>query len=344
MAELYRRGRIWWVTYYASGTRVQETTRATNKREAEKFLALRVSEVERNVYVKPVHATLGELWERYLANAKLRKRSWKRDVQMYGHLERFFGSVKLASIGPLGVEKYQQSRIREVAPATVNRETGLLKHMFSMAERWQMHSGSNPVKLVKFLPEDNLQFQTVSEEDEQKLLAAAPPYLRELILFLLNSGLRCGDLFKLTWQEVDLEQRRIKFIMEKTRRGLEVPLNDTAYEILVARRAVRHGEYVFYNVATGDRFKDVKLGLKSTLKRAGLSGITFHTFRHTFASRLTRSGVDLVTVKEIMGHSTINTTMRYAHSNYETKARAVAMLGRGDKVVTVVPRGLKKAV
>ncbi len=64
-------------------------------------------------------------------------------------------------------------------------------------------------------------------------------------------------------------------------------------------------------------------------------------FRHTFASRLTRSGVDIVTVKELLGHANISVTMRYAHSNDETKRRAVERLGTSDKIVTIVPRRRK---
>jgi site-specific recombinase XerD len=67
-------------------------------------------------------------------------------------------------------------------------------------------------------------------------------------------------------------------------------------------------------------------------------------FRHTFASRLTRDGVDIVTVKELLGHSNISTTMRYAHSNDDAKRRAVNRLGKGDKIVAIVPRRPKKAV
>jgi integrase len=122
-------------------------------------------------------------------------------------------------------------------------------------------------------------------------------------------------------EDVDIEEKRLSIIMGKTRKKLEIPLNDTALEI---------GPYVFYNPATGDRFYDLKLGFKAILKRAALPGITWHTLRHTFASRLTRSGVDLVTVKELLGHATINTTMRYAHSNHEAKARAVAKLPTCD--------------
>jgi integrase len=342
---LYQRGRVWYADYYdQQGKRVQESTGAASRREAEKFLALRISEVARGVYAKPVVISLKEFGERFLAYARTHKRSWKRDEQMLGHLERHFGNANLGDINALRVEQYQQKRIREVCPATVNRELALLKHMFNVAERWSMRQGTNPVRLVKFLPENNLKFQTLSEDDERKLLAYSPPYLRELILFAINTGLRCGDIFHLQWQEVDLEQRRLSIIMNKTRHALEVPLNDTAAEIVEARQAVKHGPHVFYNTATGDRFYDVKLGLKGALKRAGLSGITWHTFRHTFASRLTRSGADLVTVKELLGHSTVVVTMRYAHSNDETKRRAVDRLTSCDKVVTVVPRAWKKAL
>jgi integrase len=341
---LYRRKEagIWYADFFADGMRVQESTGTRNKREAEKFLALRMSEAQRGVFAKAVHTPLPELWERYFGYAKAHKRSWDRDLQMYGNLQSFLGTPMLTSISPLRVEEYQQHRVREVAPATVNRETALLKHMFNMAERWGLYQGTNPVRLVKFLPENNLQFQTVSEADEQRLLEASPPYLRELILFATNTGLRCGDLLDLKWEEVDIEEQRLSLIMGKTGRRLEVPLNETALTLLAAKRAAMHGPYVFYNPATGDRFHDLKTGFKAILKRAGMTGITWHTLRHTFASRLTRSGVDLVTVKELLGHSTINTTMRYAHSNHETKARAVAKLPTCDISVTVVPRKAKK--
>ncbi len=194
---LYQRGRIWYADYYANGERLQESTGTANKREAERFLALRVSEVQRGVFVKPVNTTLPELGERYIEYAKLHKRSWKRDVQMLCNLHAFFGPAKLRDITPLRVEEYQRKRVREVSPATSNREMALLKHMFNMAERWGMHRGTNPVRLVKFLPENNLQFRTLNDADEQRLLEALPPYLRELLLFAVNTGLRCGDIFDL---------------------------------------------------------------------------------------------------------------------------------------------------
>lgn len=332
----------WYADYFANGKRVQESTGTRNKREAEKFLALRISEIQRGVYIKPMHVPLAELWERYLTYAKVHKRSWRRDEQMYGNLLRLIGNRTLDSITPLDVEEFQQARSQEVSPATVNRETALLKHMFNMAERWRLYQGNNPVRLVEFLPENNLQFRTLDRDEELRFLQSAPPYLRELIIFAINTGLRCGDLLNLKWEGVDIEQRRLSIIMGKTRRRLDVPLNETAMEIMAVRAAIKHGPFVFYNPGTGDRFHDLKLSFKATVRRAGLSGITWHTLRHTFASRLTRASVDLVTVKELLGHASINTTMRYAHSNHEAKALAVAQLPTCDKLVAVVPRKAKK--
>jgi len=96
------------------------------------------------------------------------------------------------------------------------------------------------------------------------------------------------------------------------------------------------------------------LGLKKACRKAGLIDVTWHTCRHTFASRLTQKGADLVTVKELLGHSSVAVTMRYAHTNRDTKVQAVAMLNeatshaeavnkkqrvwRGDKVVTLPVR------
>ncbi|HTV53594.1 MAG TPA: site-specific integrase [Terriglobia bacterium] len=341
---IYQRGRIWYADYYANGERIQESTGTANRREAEKFLAMRLSEVRRNVFAKPSNITLPELGLRYIAHARLHKRSWKRDVQMLKNLESFFGRPKLRDITPLRVEDYQRERVRAVSPATSNREMALLKHMFNMAERWGEHYGSNPVRLVRFLPEDNLRFETLSEEQEKRLLLASPPYLREMIVFAIHTGLRTSDIFGLQWTEVDIEQRRVKKIVMKSARLLSLPMNDAAFGVIESRLAVRHGPYVFYNPMTGDRFSDVKNALTAAVKRAGLPRVTWHMFRHTFASRLTRNGVDLVTVKDLLGHANISTTMRYAHSNDAAKREAVNRLGSSDNIVAIVPRTANVAV
>lgn len=337
---LYRRGRIWYADVYVHGKRVQESTGTANRREAEKFYALRVSDVERGEYAKPSKITLFEFGQQYLEYAKANKRSWLRDEQMMKHLNGSFGNTLLTELGPLAIERYKLERMQAVTPATVNREIALLKHLFNLAEQWDVCRGRNPVKRVKFLAENNFQFRSITPEEEARLLPCCSPYLQDLVTFAIHTGLRLGDMLNLKWEEVDIGQDGIRFLVQKTQRILELPLNDEAARVVRAWYGMRkQSPYVFYNPETGDRFKDLWLGLKKACRKAGLKGVTWHTFRHTFASRLTHAGADLVTVKELLGHANITTTMRYAHTNRGAKRQAVRLLEArrdgSDKTVTL---------
>jgi len=108
----------------------------------------------------------------------------------------------LSDIGPLSIEKYKLQRIQSVSPATVNREIALLKHLFNLAEQWDLYRGRNPMRTVKFLDEDNLQFRSLSGAEEEKLLEACSPYLQDLVLFAINTGLRLKEILNLKWKEV----------------------------------------------------------------------------------------------------------------------------------------------
>jgi integrase len=155
-----------------------------------------------------------------------------------------------------------------------------------------------------------------------------------MVLFALHTGLRSGDLFRLQWEDINTRENQLKIIVRKTQQELELPLSELAAEVIARWRAIKSCPYVFYNQITGDRFKDVKAGLKKAVHDAGLTGITWHTFRHTFASRLVQGGSDIVTIKELLGHAEIKTTMRYAHTSRASKRKAVKVLS--DKVVTVL--------
>jgi len=335
--KLYQRGRVWYLTFYARGKRVQESTGTSDRRKAEKFGALRLSEVERGVHAQSAKITLAEFGEQYLDYAKANKRSWLRDEQILKHLNPAMGKTQLGDIGALQIERYKLDRLKQSAsPATVNREVALLKHMFNKAEHWQLFFGRNPVKGVKFLEEDNLQIRSLSEAEEEKLLECCSPYLQDLVKFAIHTGLRIGEILNLKWEEVDLENAVIQMLVRKNRRMLEVPLNDTALAVVNGWSGLRKCQYVFYNPETGGQWKDLWLGLNKACSKAGLNDVTWHTFRHTFASRLTRSGADLVTVKELLGHSSVAVTMRYAHTNREAKRRAVGLLTvNGAKLVTL---------
>ena len=119
-----------------------------------------------------------------------------------------------------------------MTPATVNRELAGLKRLFNVAEQWGLFRGRNPVKGVRFLDENNLKFRTLSEEEEAGLISCCSPYLQDLVVFAINTGLRLGEILNLKWEEVDLENGILKLQVRKNRRMLEVPLNDKALSVV----------------------------------------------------------------------------------------------------------------
>ena len=326
--KLYQRGRNWYLTFYVRGKRVQESTGTADRRKAERVYARRMAEVERGEYAQSAKITLAQFGQQYMDYAKANKRSWLRDEQIMTHLAQAFGRSMLNDIGALQIERYKIDRLKApVTSATVNREIALLKHMYNLAETWGLFFGRNPVKGVKFLAENNEKLRTLSEQEEATLLSHCSPYLQDLVTFAINTGFRLGEILNLKWEAIDLDNNIIKTLVKKNRRMLEVPLNPAALAVVKGWYGIRKCDYVFYNPETGGQWKDLWLGLKKACRKAGLEDVTWHTLRHSFATRLNGGGADLVTVKELLGHSDIKTTMRYAHTNREAKQKAVARLG-----------------
>ncbi|MGH9787608.1 MAG: tyrosine-type recombinase/integrase, partial [Candidatus Acidiferrales bacterium] len=270
--------------------------------------------------------TFEEFAQKYLAYAKCNKRSWKRDEQLIANLSCAFGGKRLAEIRSLDVEQYKLMRYEKAKPATVNREVALLKHMFNLAIQWE-YTLDNPTRGVKLLREDNIVERILSPEEEERLLAEAHPGLKPVLITALNTGMRLGELLSLTWADVDLSRRLITVRHTKNGRVRRLPINDGLLEALKAlHRKSSKAEYVFCSRRNGDRRKSVRTTFETAIRRAGISKLRFHDLRHTFATRLVAAGVDIVTVKELMGHRDISMTMRYAHSAPERSLDAVRRL------------------
>jgi len=278
--------------------------------------------------------TFDEFGKRYMDHAKANKRSWLRDEQMYRNLKEFFGSERqLTDFNPADIEGYKLHRKKEVSGSTVNRELALLKRMFNLAIDWKLFRDHNPVRKVRFFRELNTGTRVVSPEEEKKLLLNAAPYLQDMIRFDLNTGLRIGEVFTLRWSNVDFERSILNVFAPKTLKTRVVPINSDARRVLEAWALGRKNEFVFYNLETGKPFVDLKAGFAKACRKAGITGVTWKTLRHTFASRLVNRGVDIVTVQQLLGHFSVTVTMRYTHTNLDSKHTAVARLeGRSDSL------------
>lgn len=129
------------------------------------------------------------------------------------------------------------------------------------------------------------------------------------------------------WENVDFENKIIS--VKESKRGGErkIPINSNLEGLLYSLKS-RNGqnEYVFTNPKTGNPYTDIKRSFDTACRNAGIKDLRFHDLRHTFATRLVRRGVDLVIIKELMGHASITTTQRYLHSQADVKFNAVESL------------------
>ena len=143
-----------------------------------------------------------------------------------------------------------------------------------------------------------------------------------------DTGLRRGEVFNLRWSDVDLEKKQltVEGATSKSGQTRHIPLNSEAASILTNWRAQAQGQWVFTSPVTNKKFDNIKKSWEGLRSRAGVPDFWFHDLRHTFASKLVMAGEDLYVIKELLGHSTIQMTERYAHLAPEHKVRAVEKL------------------
>lgn len=343
MGVYLKRGK-YFIDFYVDGKRVRECVGRISRRDAENALKARYGDVVRGRYqlkqeiVSPSFETFAAEFLEY-SRAHKSSRSAAADETRLLHLVPFFGRYRLDQIGSFYVEKYIHERRNAVtyrhgpvANATINRELAVLKHMFNKAIEWKK-AERNPVKGVRFLKEPRPPDRVLSELEEGLLLNASAKHLKLAILLAINAGLRRSEALMLHSRHVDL----VNDVLTVERKGgkwLSVEINPRLKSALQAHLR-EHGEgYLFFNPKTGKPLFDVKTAFEAAVRRSGIPHCRFHDLRHTFGTRLDARGVGLATIKELMGHSSVEMTMRYSHPGAAERRRAVALLCDGHHMDT----------
>lgn len=151
-----------------------------------------------------------------------------------------------------------------------------------------------------------------------------------LITLALKTGMRRGELFDLSWSEVDLKRKTITVLGEtaKSSKTRHIPLGPSALEAIKAwRKQSPSTEGRVFPARNGGRLDNVNKSWSGILASAGITNFRWHDMRHDFASKLVMNGVPLNTVRELCGHADLNTTLRYAHLAPDHKAEAIALIG-----------------
>jgi integrase len=262
--------------------------------------------------------TIGEFAEEYLKYCRPRNRSIGFKHQNVRHLVRIIGGVKIRDFKRRHADRFVDERRSDgVSDATVNRGLAVLKDMLSLAverEYLQVH----PLSKYALLKEMEYSLQILTYKEYRTLIDAVTredPIIGAYTLLLGETGMRKQEGLLLKWDQLHLRQNERRVILGKTksRRVRSVPLSELAWQRLDQLVRFLDIEYVFIDPLRRKRWKDPRGPFDRGKKKAGLDWATFHGLRHFRATQWLSHGVDVNTVKELLGHSSIQTTMRYVH-------------------------------
>ncbi len=280
--------------------------------------------------------TLEEFAPHYMSycQATNRRPDFKR--QALTVLLRILGEVPIDQLRKPDARRFVTVRIREVAPATVNRGLAVLKHMMSVAAELEMID-TNPLIGLKLLPEPQTELRVMTLEEERRLVDAVhreDAVIGALVAVLGETGLRLSEALGLSWGAVDLRRRLVSLGRTKSGKVRNVPLTDYAVTWIRSLVRVIGRPSVFTHPSTGKPWSDPRGPFVKGRRAAGLEWVGFHGLRHFRATQWVMHGMDLRTVQHLLGHSSIQTTMRYAHFARADHARReveqVARLERSE--------------
>jgi len=322
MATLYKRGQVWYIDFRYKGKRYQRSLKTKNKQAARLILAdfeIKIAKGRMGILeAEPLE--LEELAEKYLAYCRANRYA-RHTISTYKSRARailaFFANSQISQITPERIEQFKAQRTTQITAVGVNSELNLLRAMIRKAIQWD-YLKENPFATVKPLRTDKKQIRFLSREEIVRLKDAAENYteyppIKAMVLVMLYTGLRIGEVRALTWNDIDLANGLLYVQPKdehsvKSRKPRTVPISHP--ELLDALKALPRGDSPYlFSLRRAQCFTH----FKRVARRAGLAWVTPHTLRHTFASYLAMQGASMRSIQELLGHASLVTTQQYQH-------------------------------
>jgi integrase len=274
--------------------------------------------------------TLREFFKRdYLPHVKSRKRSWRRDEELFRlRIDAAFGAMKLDAIRLQDVQRFHADLHQSgLAQASADHHVKLLRYALNMAISWGLLD-RNVISRFRLYNPDNKVNNVLSREQLDGLIHVLETdrnrTICQVAMLLLSTGARVSEALKAQWSHIDFEQRqwRIPATTAKSKRMRHVPLNDSALMVLRQLSTQGRFDFLFINEQTGKPYTAILKVWERLREKAGVPKLRLHDLRHQFASLLVNSGRTLYDVGTILGHSSPKVTERYAHLSTETLLQA----------------------
>lgn len=292
-----------------------------SRRDAEAWARLYESEMDRGLYLDRTPAertTLGELLERYRKEITPLKKSAKTEDE---RIDRFLRKEKLCqykmtALTSKVIAEWRDKRLKEISGSSVCRELAIISHVINTARKeWDIHI-DNPIELITRPKLNRGRERRLSAAEETRLLAELDqrtrnPWIKPIVIFAIETGMRRGEILSLTWANVDLQKRVARLLDTKNGEGRSVPLTKRATALLEALPRSIDGK-VFPT-----SFEALKQAFERAVERACIPNFRFHDLRHEGVSRLFEKGLNVMEVASISGHKTLQMLKRYTHLSCE---------------------------
>ena len=276
----------------------------------------------------------------YFPQAQANKglRSCQREQSLFRlWISPVIGRIPLKDVTGFHLEKIKKNMADAgLTPRSIRYALAVVRQVFNFARSHNLFHGENPTAKVKIPRADNRRHRFLSREEADQLFAALAfksHQVFEMALMSLHCGLRAGEIFSLTWGDIDLDKGMMVLRDTKSGRNRVAFMTEDVKEMLAKKPRGGNDDLVFPGRG-GIRVNVISRSFDRAVRELGLNdGVTdprqkvvFHTLRHTYASWLVESGVDLYTVKTLLGHSTLAMTERYSHLGNGTLQNAVRLL------------------
>ena len=259
--------------------------------------------------------------------SKVENRAWKKSDWVYLRgLKKYFSGYYLSEITKDVIARFKaEKKKEEVSNGGINRILACLKSLYNRAIEWGMFNAANPMAGIKNLQEPPGRRRYLEREELRRLLDCCEDGFKPYVLIAVHTGLRLSEQLSLEWGHLDFKNEVISVYRTKSGKKRVLPMNEDMKKIFHGIPKQSDSPYIFCD-KTGKSNLHVRGYFERAKAKAKITDFHWHDLRHTTASHLAMAGVDLYTIKDLLGHSTITMTERYAHLSKTHKENAIAVL------------------
>jgi len=331
---LYKRknSNIWQMCFVVNERKIRRSTKTANKKVAQRIYDRAKVEALDGKFFKnerskmPFDLMVNEFLEKH---SKVEKESYENDVSTGKRLTAHFKHTPIGKITSYDIKSWRQRRRQHItrkgtpiSKSALNVELSFLKTMFSLAVEWEWLP-ENPAQSIKKLKGETKRLRFLNREEITLLVDCVRPYLKPVIITAISTGMRRGEIASLKWKNVDFIYRFIRVEKTKNKEPRDIPIDDFLFETLKSLKESRKmGGHVFLMKNEKKlNLSSVHVHFREALTDLGIEDFRFHDLRHTAASLYASGCCDIMSLKNLLGHKTLEMTQRYAHLMPDTHER-----------------------